>query len=118
MQDKTELRLTSLMSEAARNVIEISKSNPVAENAYMSEEGVFAISVCEVSVGLAGGGSDIAEAQKNKEKSPAGIGAKVTRKPKAIIVVKNGNVSVSSLSAEKGLTAKGIASFIKGIIKK
>ncbi len=113
-ENNCENKVCELMNEATKNINEISAGNPVTDSAYMGEDGVIAIPVCEVSIGIAGGGSDTA-----KQKSPAGIGAKVTRSPKAILLIKDDTVKVTSLSQSSGeISIKKAIDFGKKLFKK
>ena len=107
-------RVCELMDKAAKSINELSRSNPVTDNACAADDGVMAIPVCEVSIGIAGGGSDTA-----KQKSPAGVGAKVTRSPKAILLIKDNDIKVAALtSAQGGITVKKVIDIAKKVFKK
>ncbi len=114
MESKFENNVCELMNEATKSINEISQCNPVADNAFPGEDGVIAIPVCEVSIGIAGGSSDTA-----KQISPAGIGAKVTRSPKAILLVKDDDVKVTTLTAQQcNISVKKVIDTAKKLFKK
>lgn len=110
----TENNLSELLTQAADNVLRIAENNPVSDKAYINEEGVTVIPICEVSIGLAGGGYN---GKDNSGKSkPLGVGAKVTRKPKTILIVDGDKIKVKSTS-ENGTSFDALG-LVKKIIKK
>ena len=95
-------------------------------NSVMGEkieiDGLVIIPVSKMSVGFAGGGSDISDASKKKHQHPAGSGAKVSLTPITFLVIRDKEVKLININAN-GLSStleivKSALTQIKALFKK
>ena len=61
-------------------------------------DGITIIPISKVSIGFAGGGSDVSDRNKGKYKNPAGTGAGISDTPQGFLVVKDGDVHFLSVN--------------------
>lgn len=74
--------------------------------------GMTIIPVSKVSIGFAGGGSDVSDRNKGKYKNPAGTGAGISDTPQGFLVIKDGTVNFLSVSEGKKSAAGDIISTV------
>ncbi len=86
----------NVLSFVAEQTMALSKQNSVL-GAPIEKDGVTIIPVSKISVGFAGGGADLLDEGKKKQRHPAGGGAKVTLTPMSFLVIEGGNVRTVSV---------------------
>lgn len=88
----------------------------------IEQDGVTVIPVSKLTVGFAGGGADVVDGGRKKERHPAGGGANVTLTPMSFLVICEGEVQSVSIKAAPGDSKKDIVDMVintvKGFIKK
>ena len=76
-------------------------------------DGITIIPISKVSIGFAGGGSDVSDRNKGKYKNPAGTGAGISDTPQGFLVIKDGEVRFLTVkSGEKGMAGDIISTII------
>ena len=109
-----------LFSLTADKVIELADANSVLGE-RIDENGVTVIPVSKLSVGFAGGGSDI-ENGRNKHNAPAGAGAKVSLDPVSFLVIDGKDVRLLPVPGQEkpskiGETVVSVAKQLKSMKK-
>ena len=75
-------------------------------------DGITIIPISKVSIGFAGGSSDVTDRNKGKYKNPAGTGAGISDTPQGFLVVKDGDVHFLSVNVGPKSAAGDIISTI------
>ena len=73
-------------------------------------DGMTIIPISKVSIGFAGGGSDVSDRNKGKYKNPAGTGAGISDTPQGFLVIKDGTVNFLTVTDTKKSVAGDIIS--------
>lgn len=102
----------NVLGFVAQQTMALSKQNSVL-GAPMVMDGVTIYPVSKVSVGFAGGGADLMDANRKKRQHPAGGGAKVTLTPMSFLVVEGSDVRLINLELpEKSAAAEIVETVI------
>lgn len=113
--------LMNVLTFVADQTMTLAKENTVLGEP-VEKDGVTVIPVSKLTVGFAGGGADMVDANRKKRQHPAGGGANVTMTPMSFIVIHEGDVKVVGTSAPKSSpTAEiidAVIDAIKGFNKK
>ncbi len=75
-------------------------------------DGMTIIPISKVSIGFAGGGSDVSDRNKGKYKNPAGTGAGISDTPQGFLVIKDGTVNFLTVTDTKKSVAGDIISTV------
>ncbi|MBQ0084325.1 MAG: hypothetical protein KBS52_06130 [Clostridiales bacterium] len=115
--ENTNNSVANVLGFTADKVMELNKQSSVMSEPVLAPDGSTVLTVSELSIGFAGGGSDI-KTKKNTE-APAGAGGKITVKPKAVVVINGSHVKVKSVNESPApALIESAAGLIKGFIKK
>ncbi len=91
MEQKQSSNLSQVLNFVADKTLALAKENAVV-GAPIERDGITVIPISKLSVGFAGGGSDMLDANRKKRQHPAGGGAKVTLTPMTFLVIAGGEV--------------------------
>ncbi len=119
MKENNNRSVSQLIEFTADKTLEMTKSGSVISEPVTTEDGSTVFTVNDLSIGFAGGGMD--KTKRKKKKSPAGAGGKIDVKPKAVVVLENGNVQVKTLNPQPSAissAAKIAKTFLKNKNKK
>ena len=106
MENKNQGNLMNVLSFVAEQTMALSKENTVLGKP-IEKGGVTVIPVSKLSVGFAGGGADLLDANRKKRQHPAGGGAKVTLTPMSFLVIEGSDVRLINLELpERTATAE------------
>lgn len=107
MEQKNQAgNLMNVLSFVAEQTMALSRQNSVL-GAPMEKDGVTIIPVSKISVGFAGGGADLLDGDRKKQRHPAGGGAKVTLTPMSFLVIEGSDVRLINLELpERSATAE------------
>ncbi|MBQ0083304.1 MAG: GerW family sporulation protein [Clostridiales bacterium] len=115
MKENSNRSVADLIEFTADKTLEMTKSGSVISEPVVTQNGSTVFTVNDLSIGFAGGGMD-KKARKN-EKNPAGAGGKITVKPKAVVVLENGEARVKILN-EQPSAITNITEIAKGFLSK
>lgn len=108
----------NVLSFVAEQTMALSKQNSVL-GAPIVQDGVTIIPVSKISVGFAGGGADLMDEGRKKQRHPAGGGAKVTLTPMSFLVIEGSDVrSVSVELPERTAAAEIVDAVLEQFKKK
>lgn len=100
---------------AADKVIELKRTATVTGEVTQLDDAI-ALPVSKLSIGFAGGGSDVTD--RNKHRSPSAAGAALTQTPVAFLVAKDGQIRVLAVPGSGSTTQPDLAqNLIDGAIK-
>ncbi len=112
--------LPNMLDNTIKRVREMVSANTVVGDAISTPDGVTIIPISQISVGLAGGGSDFVSKNVNHQENPfgggAGAGMKVT--PVAFLVIKEGIVRVLPVAAPANTTTDRLVEMIPDTLDK
>ena len=112
--------LPNMLDNTIQRVREMVSANTVVGDAISTPDGVTIIPISQISVGLAGGGSDFVSKNVNHHENPfgggAGAGMKVT--PVAFLVIKEGIVRVLPVAAPANTTTDRLVEMIPDTLDK
>lgn len=112
--------LPNMLDNTIKRVREMVSANTVVGDAISTPDGVTIIPISQISVGLAGGGSDFVSKNVNHHENPfgggAGAGMKVT--PVAFLVIKEGIVRVLPVAAPANTTTDRLVEMIPDTLDK
>ena len=97
----------NVLSFVAEQTMALAKQNTVL-GAPIEKDGVTLIPVSKLSVGFAGGGADLKDDGRKKQRHPAGGGAQVTLTPMSFLVISNGDVRLINLEVPERTVAAEI----------
>ncbi len=121
MENNQSGNVMKVLSYVAEQTMALAKENKVLGEP-VEKDGVTVIPVSKLSVGFAGGGADVVDANRKKSKYPAGGGAKVALTPMSFLVIAEGNVHTINVEAPEGSTAMSlidtVIETVKGFIQK
>ena len=110
----SENNLSVIMQQTLEAAKQFASANSVMGDPYI-QDGVTVIPVSKVSVGFAGGGSDVIKGKKTNE--PAGAGASVKLTPMSMLVIDEDGARLISVGQEAGSAGvSGIVSTVKGLL--
>ncbi len=113
--------LMNVLTYVADQAMALTKENSVLGE-RIEQDGVTVIPVSKLTVGFAGGGADVADHGRKKERYPAGGGANVTMTPMSFLVISEGEVQSISIkapsNASKSEIIDTVIKTVKGFIKK
>ena len=112
--------LPNMLDNTIQRVREMVSANTVVGDAISTPDGVTIIPISQITVGLAGGGSDFVSKNPNQHENPfgggAGAGMRVT--PVAFLVVKDGSVRVLPVAAPANTTTDRLVEMIPDTLDK
>ena len=112
--------LPNMLDNTIQRVREMVSANTVVGDAISTPDGVTIIPISQISVGLAGGGSDFVSKNPNHHENPfgggAGAGMRVT--PVAFLVVRDGIVRVLPVAAPANTTTDRLVEMIPDTLDK
>ena len=110
----------NMLEKTISSIRELLDANTVLGQPITTDDGVTIIPVSNISLGVAGGGSDYVSKNPNRHENPfgggAGGGVKVT--PVAFLVVKGGNVRVLPVAIAPNTTADRIVEQVPDVLDK
>ena len=110
----------NMLEKTISSIRELLDANTVLGQPITTEDGVTIIPVSNISLGVAGGGSDYVSKNVNRQENPfgggAGGGVKVT--PVAFLVVKAGSVRVLPVATPPSTTADRIVEQVPDVLDK
>lgn len=113
--------LMNVLTYVADQTMALAKDTSVLGE-RIEKDGVTVIPVSKLTVGFAGGGADMVDAGRKKERHPAGGGANVTLTPMSFLVISEGEVQSVSIKAAPGASKNEIIDTViktvKGFIEK
>lgn len=92
--------LMKVLSFVADQTMALAKENSVLGEP-IEREGITVIPVSKLTVGFAGGGADVVDANRKKRQHPAGGGANVALTPMSFLVISDGEAKVLGINAPK-----------------
>ena len=98
--EKPENNLIKVMSYTLDKVQELADANSVLGE-KIDIDGTTIIPVSKISVGFAGGGADLVDANKKKKQTPVGSGGNVTVTPMTFLVIDEDGVRTVNIAQEK-----------------
>ena len=104
--------LPNMLENTISKIKQMVDVNSVIGNPITTPDGVTIIPISKVSIGFAGGGSDVSDRNKGKYKNPAGTGAGISDTPQGFLVVKDGDVHFLSVNVGPKSAAGDIISTI------
>ncbi len=114
MSNPEQSTFIKVLSQTADKTVELAKQSPVIGEKIVVD-GMTIIPVSKVSVGFAGGGSDISDGAK-KSKNPSGSGAKISVTPMSFLVVDGKSIRTVKIDAdEKSPVSEVIGSVVAKI---
>jgi uncharacterized spore protein YtfJ len=118
MENKNQAgNLMNVLSFIAEQTMALSKQNTVLGEP-IEKDGVTVIPVSKLSVGFAGGGADLMDAGRKKNRHPAGGGAKVTLTPMSFLVIQGADVRLINLELPERTVAAEIFDAVMEQLKK
>ena len=112
--------LPNMLDNTIQRVREMVSANTVVGDAISTPDGVTIIPISQITVGLAGGGSDFVSKNPNHHENPfgggAGAGMRVT--PVAFLVIKDGNVRMLPVALPANTTADRIVEMVPDTLDK
>ncbi len=112
--------LPNMLDNTIQRVREMVSANTVVGDAISTPDGVTIIPISQITVGLAGGGSDFVSKNPNHHENPfgggAGAGMRVT--PVAFLVVRDGIVRVLPVAAPANTTTDRLVEMIPDTLDK
>lgn len=99
-EKKQNGNLMNVLTFVADQTMALAKENTVLGEP-VEKDGITVIPVSKLTVGFAGGGADVVDANRKKRQHPAGGGANVTMTPMSFIVINEGDVRVVGINAPK-----------------
>lgn len=113
--------LMNVLTYVADQTMALAKENSVLGE-RIEKDGVTVIPVSKLTVGFAGGGADVVDSGKKKERYPAGGGANVALTPLSFLVIHDGEVESISIKAapnsSKSEIIDTVIKTVKGFINK
>ena len=109
--------VAEVLGFTADKVMELNKQSSVISEPVITENGSTVLTVSDISIGFAGGGSDIQK--KKTAEAPAGAGGKITVKPKAVVVIGENGVKIKQINGSSSpALIESTTGLIKGLLKK
>ena len=112
--------IPNMLENTIAKIRELVDVNSVIGTPITTPDGVTIIPISNVSVGVAGGGTDFVSKNVNKHENPfgggCGGGVKVT--PVAFLVVKDGNVRMMPVATPANTTADRIVEQVPDVLDK
>lgn len=90
--------IINTLTYVAEQTMALAKENSVLGEP-VEKDGITVIPVSKISASFAGGGADMEDRDRKKNRHPAGGGAKVTLTPMSFFVIQNGEVQSLSINA-------------------
>ncbi len=113
--------LMNVLTYVADQTMALVKENSVLGE-RIEQDGLTVIPVSKLTVGFAGGGADMLDAGKKKERYPAGGGANVALTPMSFLVIHDGEVQVVNIKAapnsSKSEIVDTVINTVKGFLNK
>ncbi len=113
--------LMNVLAYVADQTMTLAKENSVLGE-RIEKDGMTVIPVSKLTVGFAGGGADMTDTGRKKERHPAGGGANVTMTPMSFLVITEGEVRSVSVQAAPNASRSEILDTViktvKGFINK
>lgn len=91
--------LLRVLEFTAQKTLELANANSVLGE-KIELDGMTVIPVSKLSVGFAGGGADITDANRKKKQNPAGSGAMVTLTPMSFLVIQGQEARMLTVAQE------------------
>jgi uncharacterized spore protein YtfJ len=107
----------NVLQFVAEQTMALSKQNSVL-GTPIEKDGVTIIPVSKISVGFAGGGADLLDEGRKKQRHPAGGGAKVSITPMSFLVIEGGDVRAVSVELPERTAAAEIVDAVLDQFKK
>lgn len=113
--------LMNVLTYVADQTMALAKETSVLGE-RIEKDGLTVIPVSKLTVGFAGGGADMNDTGRKKERHPAGGGANVTLTPMSFLVIHEGEVQSVSIkaapNASKNEILDAVMKTVKGFINK
>lgn len=113
--------LMNVLTYVADQTMALAKETSVLGE-RIEKDGMTVIPVSKLTVGFAGGGADMTDTGRKKERHPAGGGANVTLTPMSFLVIHAGEVQSISIkaapNASKNEILDTVINTVKGFINK
>lgn len=115
MPEKPKIPLENLIDFTADKTMDLYNKSSVLSPAVTNDDGSRVITVSDLSIGFAGG--SMGGNEKSKD-TPAGAGGKISVKPKALIIMKNGEIKIENIGENKPSALVSVLKTAKSLIKK
>ena len=113
-------KLPNMLDNTISKIREMVDSNSVVGDPITTADGVTIIPISKISIGLGGGGFDLASKKDARQDDPfgGGVAAGVKVTPVAFLVIKEGNVRMLPVALPANATADRIVEMVPDTLDK
>ncbi len=111
---------TEMLNTVCDNITRLAAENSVCDKPIIGQNGEIIIPVSDISIGFAAGGSGVATVSKAQKAAPAGGGGKLQKRPKALLLNRDGSFKIEAVSTPSSKPTKlsTAVNFAKNITEK